>query len=149
LQQTPTGQFQIRYSKAFQSFFSTKARNAKLKAQSPDIVFAYRSGQEQGVCYWVNQSYKLPATFQYFLGKILTNSKKPIKIITMISYREQAVINTEYGDVLVFLNVNNEIVFDNENEQFLFTLTKEEWEEIKFFVDTRFAEDTQDTNTTK
>jgi hypothetical protein len=65
----------------------------------------------------------------------------------MISYREQAVINTEYGDVLVFLNVNNEIVFDNENEQFLFTLTKEEWEEIKFFVDKRFAEDTEDTNT--
>jgi hypothetical protein len=46
-------------------------------------TFCY--GCLKGVCYWVNQSYKLPATFQYFLGKILTNSKKP----TNMTYAEK------------------------------------------------------------
>jgi hypothetical protein len=43
-------------------------------------TFCY--GCLKGVCYWVNQSYKLPATFQHFFGKILTNSKKPTNMAT-------------------------------------------------------------------
>jgi hypothetical protein len=106
-------------------------------------TFCY--GCLKGVCYWVNQSYKLPATFQYFLGKILTNSKKPTNMIT---YSEIAVIRNEaLGDVEVFLNADDDIAFENQSAQFLFTITKDDWEDIKGFIDNQFEsiEPTPDT----
>lgn len=59
----------------------------------------------------------------------------------MITYNTTAFIeNKAFGAVEVFLNDRGEIVFDTDDERFLLVMTKEEWEEIKGFIDKKFLE---------